>query len=106
MNTPLESTRVTRDGVSPSAITTDGTDLSLQDNDGNIVLHVVGTPGAEITAHPTATVAGGALADVTCTLPAEGFAYFGPFPPVVFNDALGDVIFTADTGLAITAIGI
>lgn len=101
--------RVLISGVEPEAAVQDAGDgFTIPSNDGNIILRVT-NPTADNTTiyfYPTATIAGMQLAPEASSVAAGQEVWFGPFPPVLFNDDLGAVAGLADTGVFLAAFGI
>lgn len=85
-------------GVLPSEAS--GTDVYVQNNDGNVVLRVQNVSGSDVTITlvATASTAGHTVAGKTVVIPANGERWLKPLPPVVYNDDLGDAHITDPSG--------
>lgn len=98
--TKIPALVVTRDGgaLPPGA---SGTDLYVEDNDGNVVVQVGnGTAGAlTITLEATATIAGMSVSGLDVEIPAGAILWVGPLPPALFNDDFQQAHITDGSGV-------
>ena len=77
-----------------------GTDVYVEDNDGNVVVRVTNPTGAAVTITlvSEATVAGHAVGGKTVSVPANDERWLKPLPPAVYNDDVGDAHITDPSG--------
>ena len=104
--TPL---KIDRTGPAPTRTALSIANTYTVRNDGRVVLHFLktGAGAAVITVTTPATPGGLALADLTKTVPATtGDVFLGPFPPALFNDPSGDLVFATDEDTGITAVAL
>jgi hypothetical protein len=83
----------------PSNATSDDV-YTLVDNDGNVVVLVTNPTGEvyNVSVTTTATIAGMGLGPTVIVIPANKQVWIGPWPPVLYNDAEGDVTITDSEG--------
>jgi hypothetical protein len=105
--TTLAINQVVRGGLAlaPAAANADG---SYFKNDGRVVLYVVNgdSGGHDAILTPTRREGGKAVAADQTTVAAGAAAWLGPYPPEIFNDALGNalVTFSGVTSVTIAAV--
>lgn len=73
-------------------------------NDGRVVLLADAATTATVTIQTPGTVAGNAIADTAVALPDGDTYVLGPFPPSVYNDALGRAAVTVSANTTIMAL--
>ncbi len=104
--------RISDVGVTPSRTSSLLTaDTHIVRNNGRMWLHFLKTGAGDciVTVQTPKTVGGLAVAERTFTVVATtGDIVAGPFPPSIYNDALGDLRFTLDeiTGLDVAVLQI
>jgi len=86
-------------------------DTHLIRNTGRMFLHFKKSAAviANVTIKTPMTVAGLTVQENVVAVPATtGDKIIGPFPPTIFNDSVGDVVFTTDDvdGLTVAALEI
>lgn len=88
-------------------VTTDGTDLAL-DNDGNIIVQATNPTGDAITVTfcIAATFGGFALQNLEISLDPGASIWQGPFPPALFNRDDGTVLVTINAGGTLRGVGV
>ena len=100
---------VSRSGLSPS-FSSAAADGHYVPNNGRVFLYVRNTGSqSTMTIQTPGSVGGNAVADSTATCTATtGDQVFGPFPPDIYNDALGRIFisFSSTTGVTVAAIRI
>ena len=71
----------------PSGVS--GSDLYIEDNDGNATVHVTNPTGSAVTISLVrqATIAGETLPNRTEDIGAGQDLWFGPLPPALYNDS-------------------
>jgi len=95
--------QVTTDGGQPLAfITGDGTNWTVEANDGNLTIELSNPTGGSLNATfiPQSTgPAGLTFANKVIAVPAGETIICGPWPPVVYNDDQDRIVVTLDAGL-------
>jgi hypothetical protein len=95
--TDIEPVWITRDGVTEGDGVTGDTDYTVTENDGLVVLEVVGPSDAVVTAVPSAVeMAGFTVQGNPVSVSANTVTWLGPFPPAVFGDELALTVDTDD----------
>ena len=73
-------------------------------NDGRVTLHAICSAGGNMTVETPNTVDGLAVTDLVNTLVASKHYVFGPFPPQVYNNALGQLKVTVAANTDLFAV--
>ena len=107
----ITPTKVDQDGESEAFTAMITTDTYKVRNNGRVLLHFkkTGAGNANVTVVTPKQVSGYAVADQVIVVPATtGDVMMAPVNKNLFNDAAGDVSFTADeaTGLTVAAVQI
>ena len=111
----IDAERVTRVGLeetyltSTSAPALSAADTFLVRNDGQILLRIeTGATPATVTVDIPREVDGQTVPGKAALVPASSYRILGPYPPDVYNDALGDmkVTLSAVANIKLALIGL
>lgn len=73
-------------------------------NNGRVVLIAVAGTSGTVTVATPGSVDGNAVADLAVALPDTDQVVIGPFPPAVYNDALGRLLVTVSAAVSLFAV--